>query len=246
MTNEVTPFPDGRTETVPACRRLSDLSFTADELAGNPAPKRPWHVRDLIPGRAVTLLQGDGGTGKSLLALQLAVATATGLPWLGQDVERGKVLYLYAEDDRDVLNRRLVAITLDYGMELDRLTGLKVMDVTGEDPVLAAADRQGRIGPTERWAEMEAEIRAWEPALVIIDNLADVFAGEENSRPHARQFIGLLQGCANVSLLLNKTTQRDSGGYGYGYGYGSGDRRRAEARDSEEDKDAEAQNEPKG
>ncbi|MCK0195756.1 bifunctional DNA primase/polymerase [Ancylobacter sp. 6x-1] len=42
--------------------------FPASDLAGHPVPERRWLVRDLIPARTVTLLGGDGGTGKSLLA----------------------------------------------------------------------------------------------------------------------------------------------------------------------------------
>lgn len=184
---------------------LDDLAFTADELADTPAPSRAWHVANMIPVKAVTLLQGDGGTGKSVLALQLAVASALGRPWLGQDVRRGNVLYVSAEDDRDEIHRRLEAITLDYGVGLDALAGLKVLDVTGQDAVLAAADRAGRLMVTDRWVDLDRMIGAWEPVLVVIDNLADVFAGDENSRPQARQFVGQLQGCAgraNASLLL--------------------------------------------
>jgi hypothetical protein len=40
------------------------------------APPRLWVVPDYIPARAVTLLYADGGTGKSYLKLQLAVARA--------------------------------------------------------------------------------------------------------------------------------------------------------------------------
>lgn len=184
---------------------LSALAFTADSLAGEPVPRRVWHVESLIPSRVVTLLQGDGGTGKSILALQLAVATVTGQRWLSQDVRRGNVVYLSAEDDRSELHRRLDAICTDYGVDLGELTGLKILDVTGVDSVLGAADRQGRLLPTDRWRELEQIARAWEPVLIVIDNLADVFAGEENSRPQARQFIAQLQGCAarqNASLLL--------------------------------------------
>ena len=47
--------------------------FTLADLHRLPIPARPWHVEGLIPGRTVTMLGGDGGVGKSLLALQLAV-----------------------------------------------------------------------------------------------------------------------------------------------------------------------------
>ncbi|MCA3487246.1 MAG: AAA family ATPase, partial [Rhodobacter sp.] len=46
--------------------------FPARDLADKPIPPRHWHVDDLVPGGTVTLLSGDGGTGKSLLAMQLA------------------------------------------------------------------------------------------------------------------------------------------------------------------------------
>jgi RecA-family ATPase len=177
-------------------RPLADLAFTANELAGGEAPPRPWHVENVIPGRSVTLLQGDGGTGKSILALQLAVATVLGLSWISQEVRRGNALYLSAEDDRNEIHRRLEAIAASFGADLADLAGLKVLDVAGEDAVLACADRAGRLVMTDRWHELSREIQAWEPVVVIIDNLADVFGGEENSRPHARQFVSQLQGCA--------------------------------------------------
>jgi Mrp family chromosome partitioning ATPase len=42
---------------------------------------------------------------------------------------------------------------------------------------------------------------------------------EANKTPQdaVGQAVHIVDGCANVSLLLNKTTQRDAGNYGYGY-----------------------------
>jgi hypothetical protein len=57
--------------------------FAGSELHGAP-PTREWLVADMIPMNTVTLLYGDGGTGKSLLALQLAVSTALGRLWLNR------------------------------------------------------------------------------------------------------------------------------------------------------------------
>ena len=45
------------------------------------------------------MLSGDGGTGKSLLALQLAVARASATEWAGQVPDRGQTLFVSAEDD---------------------------------------------------------------------------------------------------------------------------------------------------
>jgi len=67
-------------------------------FAGQDITERSWIVDDLIPESNVTDLSGDGGTGKSLLALQLAVGVATGTRWLGRNVAKGAVLYLSCED----------------------------------------------------------------------------------------------------------------------------------------------------
>src|SRR5262245_5597145 len=64
-------------------------------------PIREWVVPDYIPQEAVTLLSGDGGLGKSLLALQLAVARALARDWIGLLPEPGRTLVLSAEDDAD-------------------------------------------------------------------------------------------------------------------------------------------------
>jgi len=171
-------------------------AFTGDELAEQRAPARLWHVPNLIPGNAVTLFQGDGAAGKSILFLQLAVSTALGRPWLGNTVRKGNVLYLSAEDERDEVHRRLEVITDQHGVRMSDLGGLKVLDRSGKDAVLAGPDRLGRLVPTDNWSEFERIVGGWEPTLIGIDNLADVFAGEENSRTHARQFIGMLHSCA--------------------------------------------------
>ena len=58
-------------------------------------------MHDLIPQKTVTLFSGDGGTGKSLLSLQLAVGVVTGRGWIGKAVSGGSVIYMSAEDDDD-------------------------------------------------------------------------------------------------------------------------------------------------
>ncbi len=47
------------------------------------------------------------------------------------------------------------------------------------------------------------------------------------------QALSQLEDCANVSLVLNKTTGKDAGGYSYGYGYGYGDSDAARAQKGE-------------
>ena len=87
----------------------------ASTLAGKPVPDRRWIVEGWIPDRTVSLFGGDGGTGKSLVAQQLACSVALGLPWLGMATSTGPVIYVSAEDDLDELHRRLDAIARQAG-----------------------------------------------------------------------------------------------------------------------------------
>lgn len=76
----------------------------------------PWLVDDLIPMRVVILYCSDGGTGKTLTAMQLIAATALKLDWFGRPVEKPSPTLLYtAEDGADELHRRFAAIVAQEG-----------------------------------------------------------------------------------------------------------------------------------
>lgn len=160
-----------------------------------PAP-RAWLVPDLIPERTVTLLSGDGGVGKSLLAMQLATAVASGGQWLGLCVERGPAIYMSAEDELDEMHRRLLDITKAESIGLADLPDLKLVDLAGLDAVLGAPDANGVIKPSKRWKQLERIVATTRPKLVVLDTSADVYAGNENVRENVRQFVGQLRGLA--------------------------------------------------
>ena len=189
-----TPFtPEGPEPDPPR----SSVFFCAAELEGQPIPARRWLVDGLIPSGTVSLLGGDGGTGKSLVALQLAVAVATGGAWLGLPVTSGRAIYISAEDDHDELHRRLSDITCAEGVTLADLDNLTVRSLAGEDALLAALDRSGGVlHASALYHEADTRIRDESPALVVFDTLADLFPGNENDRAQARQFIGLMRGLA--------------------------------------------------
>jgi RecA-family ATPase len=183
--------------------------LNAADLEGRSVPPRESLVEGLIPRRVVTLLGGDGGTGKSLLALQLAVAVQLGSNWAGRLVfGEGPVLFISAEDDSDELHRRLAAILEEQGSSFDQLKSLHMLSLVGEDALLAAIAGDNTLAPTQLFHALEGRIRALRPVLVILDTLSDLFGGDENSRLHARQFIGLLRGLTlryetNIILLAH-------------------------------------------
>ena len=150
----------------------------------------------MVPDKAVTMLSGDGGVGKSLLAKQLGVAVATGGDWIGLLPEAGAVLYVSAEDDEDEIHRRLADVAAGHGLGFEDLADFHVLSLAGQDAVMGAPDRSGLVSATPLWRALVDQVELIGPRLLILDNLADVFAGNENSRPEARQFIGLLRAVA--------------------------------------------------
>ncbi len=205
-------------EDVPgAAQERGPLGFSAASLAGKPVPPREWLCEPLIPSPNVTLLGGDGGTGKSLLTAQLAVSAALGRRWIGNEVRQGPVLYLSAEDDRDELHRRLADIIAAEQASFEDLADLTLESFAGGGALLANVDKGGGLVPTplfDRIEETAAQIR---PVLIVLDTLADLFPGNENDRAQARQFIGMLRGlairhrCAVVMLAHPSLSGLNSG-----------------------------------
>jgi RecA-family ATPase len=170
---------------------------SAATLANKPVPERVWHVPDLIPARTVTNISGDGGVGKSLLFLQLSVATVLDRLWLDHKVRAGGVVYLSAEDEIDEQHRRLAKIAAAEGISLADLGNLQILPYAGLDAILAEpVGRSNRIESTPLWHQIRQAAANLKPKLVVFDTQSDVFAGDENNRAQVRQFVGMLRGLA--------------------------------------------------
>lgn len=180
----------------PAGAAVQAEFFLASDFAGQPVPPREWLVPDLIPMSNVTLLGGDGGTGKSLLAMQLAAGVAAGRAWLDAMPRNGRALYLSAEDDRNELHRRLNDICRSMCMDLADLSRLTILPLAGEDALLAHEQKGAGLHPTQLFQMVESRVATERPALVVLDTLADLFPANENDRALVRQFVGLLRGLA--------------------------------------------------
>ncbi len=169
--------------------------YCAATLKDRAVKPREWLAEGLIPLNTVTLFSGDGGTGKSLLSLQLAVSVAAGRAWIGKPVADGAVIYMSAEDDDDELHRRLDDILKAGKCTYDDLKGLTMRSLAGEDALLAV-DSQMNLMRTELFKELDARAADEAPTLIVIDTLADVYPANENDRAKVRQFIGILRGLA--------------------------------------------------
>jgi RecA-family ATPase len=191
--SEVSPVATAATVAPPSAHGFNIVK--ASSFAGLPVPQQRWLVKDIVPERNVTMLAGDGATGKSLIAVQLGAAVATGTPWLGSEVERGRVLFFTAEDEIEELQRRAVDICrAPAPFTLADLDDLNFISFHGEDAVMAAPQgKEGLLAATPIFRRLRLALDALRPTLLFLDTQADLFGGDENKRVHARQFIVMLQ-----------------------------------------------------
>jgi RecA-family ATPase len=161
---------------------------------GKPLTDRAWIALNMIPALEPNLFIGDGGTGKSTAAVQLAVARTLQRDWMGIVPSMGRTLYLSAEDDEPELHRRVDACLKHYGGSYSDLRDrIKFIDLVGDDAVLGV-QQNGTIKATDLYRAVSEAIAGYsECDFVILDSLADIFAGDENNRTQARQFVGLLK-----------------------------------------------------
>jgi RecA-family ATPase len=150
-------------------------------------PPRKWIVADIVPQGATTILHGDGGVGKSLVAMQIAICVAAGLPFLGLSVIRGKVLWVDAELEREEFLRR--AYALARGMGLSTLPqDLWHLSLDGS---LASQDVQ---------EDLEKLVQNVKPLLVVIDSLTIGAYGVDPSS--ARDIIPVMKAIRRFGTVL--------------------------------------------
>ena len=110
--------------------------FSAADLQGRVFPPIKWIVPDILP-EGLTLLAGKPKLGKSWLALDIAVAVASGGSVLGRECEPGPVLCLALEDNQRRLQRRLQRVAgstswprdLEFHTEWSRLPIIHMADL---------------------------------------------------------------------------------------------------------------------
>jgi hypothetical protein len=129
-----------------------------------PGPRR-YLLGDLVLSAYVTLIHGDGGVAKSLLALSLAVAVSGGSrQWLEREVENGPVLYLDFELDIEEQARRVHTLCRGQGLSEppDDLLYMSALGYTAPEAFEAA------LGACEKH----------DVKLLILDSLGPALQGD--------------------------------------------------------------------
>ena len=180
------------------------VPLSSSELTGK-APKREWAVAEWLPIGEICSVYGSGGSGKSLIAMQLAYAVAHGGQWLGLDIEKQMpVLGVFCEDDIGEIHRRLNAIRKSRGIDVESNEQdsaeaikqaekgcLKVWSRVGHDTALVEDTRAEGLQEGKFYALVEEYLASMPKGdkLLILDTLSDVFLASENDREVVNRFI---------------------------------------------------------
>ena len=183
-------------------------------------PVQKWFVVPAIaPCGEVTLCTGAGSAGKSLLWQQLCTALATGLPTLGIEFEEPmRAVYITCEDNEGELHWRQAHICKALGVPMGELgRDLDLVSWRGNlDNSFGAMAVEGQFEPSGTYHRLDAFIEIRKPTLVVLDNVAHIFTGNENDRGHVTAFVNALSRLASKhDIALVVVAHPNKGGAQY-------------------------------
>ena len=189
------------------------------EWADREVPDRHFLVPGLIPDCCVTALYGDGGSGKTLLALQLMVCMASrgSRPWLGERVAGWKSVGLFSEDDEHEVIRRLQRICAAEDLNFASVAPMiSALPGVGMETVVAGFGDTGELIITPLMFALIERVKAEGAHLLVIDYAASVFGGNEIDRWQVSEFMRRLNAIARENqiaiLLLGHPSQSGMAG----------------------------------
>ena len=172
---------------------MSNL-VTLDEYVTLPRPNLEWIVQDLIPRPGLILLLGEAKSGKSFLALQLALAISKGEKFLNKTTTKSKVLFLQFDTSELVWRERMRKIQ-DAGVSLS--SNIYMLHPATQPKGMNILDQKLN-------GYLRDAIRDCNPDVIIFDVLREIHNGDEQDSTAMKmvgdQLMSLLDGRAGIVL----------------------------------------------
>lgn len=159
-------------------------------LRKSPPPEQ-WLIQGFIPLGVPGSLVGRPNCGKSMFSLQLCVAVAAGVPFLGHPGvgEPSGVLYVSMEDDFSALHRRLSRLADHTGLRLKRKQKRRVSrNLRILCPELRYGTAALTLAVNRDYLIRECRSLPGGARLVVLDTQSALFEGDENSTADASAF----------------------------------------------------------
>lgn len=170
-----------------------------DLLATLPLPRK-WVIDDFLPRNIVAALIAAGGSGKSYLAMNLAISVASGGILFNKFMpsKEGKVVFISGEDDIAELQRRLHWSTSSLPKHVVERIGKNInfVDLADTFEAFTEKNRAGEVHMTNSVTNLISSIKesvGSEVDLIIVDPVSRFRGGEENLAVDTTRFVQALQ-----------------------------------------------------
>lgn len=178
-------FEDDRNRTVTAEQKPLTFNIMKmnDYVKGYGSEGVSWLVDEWLPDGSITFLVSPPESYKTWILLDLAVSVSAGVPFLGQYRVNnpGPTLIIQQEDSHAGLTDRLALIAEQKLGALPKLEGEQWTIPSMPDiPIYVHPDRQLRFGNKKVIEEMEQQIAALRPKVIMIDPLYSTTDSTDN------------------------------------------------------------------
>lgn len=178
-----------------------------DEIDFSEIPPQKFVLGQILARGKVTAVVGQGGAGKSIFSMGVAVSVATGRDFLGMPVhEQGRVLMINGEDDTNMMSNRLGAWVIGCGVDrkpLVKQLGMLAFEGTSFKLVARAEDNSLRKTKAFRW--LEHFIKTAGITTLIVDPWVEATDADENNNSEVAKVAGLIRQLAfttNCAALI--------------------------------------------
>jgi hypothetical protein len=191
------PLPDADDDLiVNTPKRQLPNALSLKELMEGDFPRTSYTVGDLVMQGVVNMFYGDGGTGKTTIAIQMGVAVASGRPLFERDTIKTPVLLVLAEDANGEIKPRVAGAIKDLELK-DIPDNCEVWALPGEEISVARINEEGKTVLLPFYYELEKKLAATPGLFMVLDSLADIAQmGEAHRLPVNAFFKKVLGGLA--------------------------------------------------
>lgn len=167
-----------------------------DMTGSRTPPQRPAIVQGLLRQGGKMLIAGPPKSHKSMEAIALSLAFATGGSWMGHRCERRRVLYLNIELDQTEFMNRIESERVHMGLDVaDYYDSFDAVTLTGQ-----SIDGQRPTGEST-FAWLESNVSRGQYDVVVIDPIYKLEDGPEDHEQVNR----LLGGMDEIRAMLDVT-----------------------------------------